>query len=50
MGSMPMSRGAHQREDFPDMEPRWQLNQMVRLTDRGLRLMTVPSATQAAAQ
>jgi succinate dehydrogenase / fumarate reductase flavoprotein subunit len=44
------SRGAHQREDFPDMEPRWQLNQMVRLTDRGLRLMTVPSATQAAAQ
>jgi succinate dehydrogenase/fumarate reductase flavoprotein subunit len=44
------SRGAHQREDFPDMEPRWQLNQMVRLTDRGLRLTPVPSATQAAAQ
>ena len=44
------SRGAHQREDFPDMEPRWQLNQMMRLADRGLRLMTVPSATQAAAQ
>jgi succinate dehydrogenase/fumarate reductase flavoprotein subunit len=44
------SRGAHQREDFPDMEPRWQLNQIVRLTDRGLRLAPVPSATQAAAQ
>ena len=44
------SRGAHQREDFPDMEPRWQLNQIVRLTDRGLRLAPAPSATQAAAQ
>jgi succinate dehydrogenase/fumarate reductase flavoprotein subunit len=44
------SRGAHQREDFPGMEQRWQLNQMVRLTERGLRLTPVPSATQAAAQ
>ena len=44
------SRGAHQREDFPDMEPRWQLNQIVRLTNRGLRLASFPSATQAAAQ
>ena len=23
------SRGAHQREDFPDMDQRWQKNQVV---------------------
>jgi succinate dehydrogenase / fumarate reductase flavoprotein subunit len=44
------SRGAHQREDYPDMLPRWQLNQVLRLDGERLALTPVPSPTQAAAQ
>jgi succinate dehydrogenase / fumarate reductase, flavoprotein subunit len=48
------SRGAHQREDFPDMRLPWQVNQVVRLADRGMTLTRVGAkmqvATQAAAQ
>ena len=44
------SRGAHQREDYPDMQPQWQLNQVIRRADRGMTVSRVPSATQAAAQ
>jgi succinate dehydrogenase / fumarate reductase, flavoprotein subunit len=44
------SRGAHQREDFPDMHASWQLNQVVRLGDCGMTLGRAGDATQAAAQ
>jgi len=44
------SRGAHQREDFPNMNASWQLNQVVRLGDRGMTLGRAGFATQAAAQ
>jgi succinate dehydrogenase / fumarate reductase flavoprotein subunit len=44
------SRGAHQREDFPEMRPQWQANQVVRLGDRGPALTRVPAKMQAAAQ
>jgi succinate dehydrogenase / fumarate reductase, flavoprotein subunit len=44
------SRGAHQREDFPDMHASWQLNQVVRLGDCGMKLGRAGGATQAAAQ
>ena len=37
------SRGAHQREDFPEMRPEWRVNQVIRLGDKGLDI------TQAAA-
>lgn len=32
------SRGAHQREDHPGLDPAWELNQIVRLKDGGLSL------------
>jgi succinate dehydrogenase / fumarate reductase flavoprotein subunit len=32
------SRGAHQRDDFPDMDPAWRVHQKLRLTAEGLRL------------
>ena len=32
------SRGAHQREDFPDSDPAWQVNQIVSLHDGQLNL------------
>lgn len=32
------SRGAHQREDFPGLDPAWELNQIVRLKDGELSL------------
>jgi succinate dehydrogenase / fumarate reductase, flavoprotein subunit len=44
------SRGAHQREDFPEMRSRWQVNQVVRLGEHGIALARVGTATQAAAQ
>jgi succinate dehydrogenase/fumarate reductase flavoprotein subunit len=44
------SRGAHQREDFPEMRSRWQVNQVVRLGEHGIALARVGAATQAAAQ
>jgi len=32
------SRGAHQRDDFPDMDPAWRVHQKLRLAPDGLRL------------
>jgi succinate dehydrogenase / fumarate reductase, flavoprotein subunit len=36
------SRGAHQREDFPHLDPGWTVNQTLRLTPGGLQLSRVP--------
>jgi succinate dehydrogenase/fumarate reductase flavoprotein subunit len=44
------SRGAHQREDFPGMEPEWQVNQTARLSGGRLALSSVPVAAEVAAQ
>src|SRR6516165_5140908 len=44
------SRGAHQREDFPDMQPSWQLNQVAWFGDHGMTLARSGAAAQAAAQ
>jgi len=41
------SRGSHQREDFPGLDPRWQLNQIVRLTDGRLNLTPEPHSQHA---
>jgi succinate dehydrogenase flavoprotein subunit len=38
------SRGAHQREDFPGMQPEWQVNQTVRMRDGRVTLASVPVA------
>jgi succinate dehydrogenase/fumarate reductase flavoprotein subunit len=38
------SRGAHQREDHPDMLPQWQINQTVRLHHGDIRLSGAPVA------
>jgi succinate dehydrogenase / fumarate reductase, flavoprotein subunit len=43
------SRGAHQREDFPDMLPAWQLNQIARLGEGGI-MLAHSGAAMAAAQ
>jgi succinate dehydrogenase/fumarate reductase flavoprotein subunit len=43
------SRGAHQREDFPDMRPQWQVNQIVRLHDGAVRLLGAPAMAEAGA-
>ncbi len=43
------SRGAHQREDFPGMEPRWNVNQVARLGDGGIVLSETPAAAQQVA-
>jgi succinate dehydrogenase / fumarate reductase, flavoprotein subunit len=41
------SRGAHQREDFPGLDPRWQLNQIVDLHDGKLGLSSDAGARNA---
>jgi succinate dehydrogenase / fumarate reductase, flavoprotein subunit len=44
------SRGAHQREDFTEMLPAWQLNQHVRWKEGGIALAQSPTTMHAAAQ
>ncbi len=44
------SRGAHQREDFSEMHPDWRVNQVVRLRDGALTLVSVRVAPEMAAQ
>jgi succinate dehydrogenase / fumarate reductase, flavoprotein subunit len=44
------SRGAHQREDFPDMCPRWRVNQIVHRAERGMTVSRAAPMMQAAAQ
>ena len=45
------SRGAHQREDFPEMLPEWRVNQTVRLRDATLEIEQAPaSPLEVAAQ
>jgi succinate dehydrogenase / fumarate reductase flavoprotein subunit len=45
------SRGAHQREDFPEMRPEWRVNQMIRLRRGKLDIARVPaSPAEVAAQ
>jgi succinate dehydrogenase/fumarate reductase flavoprotein subunit len=44
------SRGAHQREDFPEMLPQWRVNQVVRLRDGQLDIAQSPASALEAAQ
>jgi succinate dehydrogenase/fumarate reductase flavoprotein subunit len=44
------SRGAHQREDCPEMLPQWRVNQAIRLRDRKLAIARSPAALEVAAQ
>ncbi len=44
------SRGAHQREDFPEMLPHWRANHFVRLKGGKLDIAPVPVAADMAAQ
>jgi succinate dehydrogenase / fumarate reductase flavoprotein subunit len=45
------SRGAHQREDFPEMLPQWRVNQTVRLRGERLEITQAPaSPVEVAAQ
>jgi succinate dehydrogenase / fumarate reductase, flavoprotein subunit len=44
------SRGAHQREDFPDTAPAWRVNQTVRWRDGKIALDRSPAALEMAAQ
>jgi succinate dehydrogenase/fumarate reductase flavoprotein subunit len=45
------SRGAHQREDFPEMLPQWRVNQAIRLRGRDLSIEQTPaSPMEVAAQ
>jgi succinate dehydrogenase/fumarate reductase flavoprotein subunit len=41
------SRGAHQREDFPQMLPQWQRHQRVRLASGALQVSGAPAAALA---
>jgi succinate dehydrogenase/fumarate reductase flavoprotein subunit len=43
------SRGAHQREDFPQMSPQWQVRQRVMLQGGKLAISTEPATGQALA-
>ena len=43
------SRGAHQREDFPQMLPEWQVHQTVRRRDGSMRISGAPAAAKALA-
>jgi len=36
------SRGAHQREDFPDQDPNWEKNQVLALEGAALTIRTEP--------
>jgi succinate dehydrogenase / fumarate reductase flavoprotein subunit len=45
------SRGAHQREDFPEMLPQWRVNQVIRLRGKSLDITQMPaSPVEVAAQ
>jgi succinate dehydrogenase / fumarate reductase flavoprotein subunit len=45
------SRGAHQREDFPEMLPQWRVNQVIRLRGQSLDITKAPaSPIEVAAQ
>jgi succinate dehydrogenase/fumarate reductase flavoprotein subunit len=43
------SRGAHQREDFPTMQPQWQLHQRVQRRDGDLQISSAPAKEAALA-
>jgi len=43
------SRGAHQREDFPDMLPQWQVHQSIELAGAELKLFGAPAEAEAPA-
>ena len=44
------SRGAHQREDFPETESAWRINQTVRWRDGKIALARNPATVEMAAQ
>jgi len=43
------SRGAHQREDFPEMLPQWRVNQVIRLGKKALDIEQAPASHTGAA-
>jgi succinate dehydrogenase/fumarate reductase flavoprotein subunit len=43
------SRGAQQREDFPQTSPEWAINQFVRLSDNRLRVTRADKPLEAVA-
>lgn len=44
------SRGAHQREDFSEMQPQWQVNQVIRQGREGLEISRAQASPAEAAQ